>query len=165
MRNSSLSLAALIIGFVIAVLWPDAPPVLAAADGEKTYKKCQACHSLDAGRHRMGPSLFGIFGAKAGAVDGYAYSLAMENSGIVWDAESLDAFLANPRKMLSGTRMFFPGLRREEDRKAVIAYLKQQGDANEQSREIAVAAPPGSFNDPDNPDLYTSDVNFTLTTA
>lgn len=165
MRNSSLSLAALIIGFVIAVLWPDAPPVFAAADGEKTYKKCQACHSLDAGRHRMGPSLFGIFGAKAGAVDGYAYSLAMENSGIVWDAESLDAFLANPRKMLSGTRMFFPGLRREEDRKAVIAYLKQQGDANEQSREIAVAAPPGSFNDPDNPDLYTSDVNFTLTTA
>ena len=166
MRKSSLLLATLAIGLAIAGLSLATPPVLAdtAADGEKTYKKCQACHSLDVGRHRAGPSLSGVFGAKAGAADGYAFSAAMENSGIVWDEESLDAFLANPREMLPGTRMFFPGIRREEDRKAVIAYLRQESDASGQSREMVVPSLAGSGSDLDNPDLYTSDVNFTLRT-
>lgn len=129
------------------------PSVLAdaATDGEKTYKKCQACHSLDAGRHQVGPSLWGVFGAKAGSADGYAYSATMENSGIVWDEESLDAFLVNPPQMLPGAWMLFPGLRREEDRKAIIAYLKQESDANGQSRETIAAAPAGSGSDLDNP--------------
>ena len=167
MRNPSHSITTLAFGFALAAFLLVSSPVSADAadDGKKVYKKCQACHSLDAGRHRAGPSLSGVFGAKAGVADGYSYSPAMENSGIVWNAKNLDAFLANPREILSGTRMFFPGLRTEADRKAIIAYLKQASAANGQPRETLVAPPPGSSGALDNPDLYTSNVNFTLRTA
>lgn len=167
MNISRASFAALASGIVIAVVMLVSLPASAdtAAKGEKVYKKCQACHSLDAGRHRMGPSLSGVFGAKAGMADGYGYSPAMENSGIVWDENNLDAFLENPRKMLSGSRMFFPGLRSEEDRAAVIAYLKQEGSADGGPRDLVVAAVPGTDDNLENPDLYTSDIKFTLSTA
>lgn len=92
------------IGLAILVLLLASAPVVAdtAADGERVFKKCQACHSLDAGRHRAGPSLAGVFRAGAGSVDGYSYSPAMEDSGIIWDEENLDKFLASPREMMPG---------------------------------------------------------------
>ena len=157
----------LLLGLAVAILSLASSPALAedAADGEKIYKKCQGCHSLDAGRHRAGPSLSGVFKADAGAAPGYAYSPTMENSGLVWDERSLDGFLANPRQSLPGTRMFFPGLSLEADRRAVIAYLKRESAAGAGAREQVVAAPPGSGRDADDPDLYKADVNFTLTTA
>lgn len=95
-----------------------------AAKGEKVYKKCKACHSLEAGKKKVGPSLAGIFGRTAGTTEGFKYSKAMKDSGIVWDDKTLDEFLAKPKKVVPKTRMAFPGLKKEADRADLIAYLK-----------------------------------------
>ncbi len=94
-----------------------------AANGEKVFRKCKACHSLEAGKKKIGPSLAGMFGRKAGMVDGFKYSKAMIESGIVWDETTVDAYLANPKSYIPKNRMAFPGLKKEEDRADVIAYL------------------------------------------
>ena len=161
--------SALAIGLVFVVLslapLPAQAQKIAGADGKTVFKKCQACHSLEAGRHRAGPSLSGVFGSAAGSADGYSYSPTMEASGLIWDEETLNSFLTKPREMLPGTMMFFPGLSVEADRKAIIAFLKQESAAKAQPREPVVAPPPESSRDPKNPDLYTTDVSFTLKTA
>ena len=72
----------------------------------------------------MGPELTGVFGRTAGTMDGFNYSPAMANSGIVWDAETLDAYLANPRTNIPGNRMSFAGIRDEAQRAAVIEWLE-----------------------------------------
>jgi cytochrome c len=96
-----------------------------AANGEKVFKKCKACHSLEAGKNKVGPSLAGIVGAKAGSVEGYKYSKAMAGSDVVWDDANLDAYLTKPKDFMKGTKMSFAGLKKEEDRADVIEYLKQ----------------------------------------
>jgi cytochrome c len=102
-------------------------PAGAQDAGEKVFKRsCGACHTVDAGKNKIGPSLHGIVGRKAGSVDDYKYSDANKNSGVTWDEATLDAYLENPRKEMPGTKMVFPGLKKPEDRKAVIAYLEQQ---------------------------------------
>ena len=95
-----------------------------AAKGEKVYKKCKACHSLEAGKNKVGPSLAGIVGRDAGTVEGYKYSKAMLESGVVWDEASLDAYLKKPKDFIKGTKMAFPGLKKDEQRADVIAYLQ-----------------------------------------
>lgn len=95
-----------------------------AAAGEKVFRKCKACHATEEGKNKIGPSLHGVVGREAGAVDGYKYSSAMADSGLVWDEETLDAFLEKPKDVISKTKMTFAGLRKEEDRADVIAYLK-----------------------------------------
>jgi len=104
----------------------------AAADGDPAkgkvvFNKCMACHSVQAGVNKIGPSLHGIAGTKAGEVQGYTFSTALKSSGLTWDDATLDKWLTNPRKLVSGTKMIFPGLPKEEDRQDVIAYLKQAG--------------------------------------
>ena len=99
-----------------------------AAKGEKVFKKCAACHVVEEGKNKTGPSLYGIVGRAAGSLEGYKYSKAMAGSGLVWDAETLDAFLTNPKKYLKGTKMAFPGLKKEKDRADVIAYLATFGN-------------------------------------
>ncbi len=96
-----------------------------AAKGEKVYKKCKACHALEAGKKKVGPSLAGIFGRKAGTVEGFKYSKAMVDSGIVWDAETISAYMADPKGYIPKNRMAFPGLKKEADRANLIAYLKE----------------------------------------
>lgn len=97
-----------------------------AALGEKVFKKCKACHVVDQEKHKTGPHLVNVIGRAAGTADGYKkYSKAMKNSGIVWDEETLNGYLEKPKKYLKGTRMAFAGLKKEEDRANVIAYLKQ----------------------------------------
>ena len=96
-----------------------------AAAGEKVFKKCKACHVVDAEKHKTGPHLVNIIGRVAGSADGYKrYSNAMKLSGIVWNEETLDGYLEKPNNYVRGTRMLFVGLRKEEDRANVIAYLK-----------------------------------------
>ncbi len=96
------------------------------AAGEQVWRQCQACHVLDAEQNRVGPHLVGIFGRAAGAVDGFNYSDAMANSGIVWDDETIAAYLADPRGYVEGNRMAFAGLRQEQQILDVIAYMKSK---------------------------------------
>ena len=93
-----------------------------AADGKKIFKRCTSCHSLT--KNKMGPSLGNIFGKKAGSVKGYRYSKAMRNSDIIWTDCTLDQFLIKPRKYIKGTKMRFSGIRKKDQREAVIKYLK-----------------------------------------
>ena len=105
-----------------------AAPSLAAGDaaaGEKVFRKCKACHVVNKEQNRVGPHLVGIFGREAGAVDGFRYSKAMAESGIVWDEETIGAYLQDPKGYIKGNRMAFAGLKKEEDVVNVIAYLKE----------------------------------------
>jgi cytochrome c len=96
------------------------------AAGERVFRQCQACHVLDAEQNRVGPHLVGIIGREAGAVDGFNYSPQMANSGIVWDEETIAAYLANPRDYIPGNRMVFAGLRQEQQIADIIAYIKSK---------------------------------------
>ena len=107
-----------------------------AAAGRVVFRKCQACHSLEPGKHLLGPSLAGIIGRKAGSEAGYNYSPAMTQAGIVWDTKTLDAYLADP-KTIPGNKMPFPGLKTDHDRKDVITFLASAGG----SAQTSPAAP------------------------
>ena len=97
-----------------------------AAKGKKVFNKCKACHSLEEGKKKVGPSLHGIIGAEAGKMEGYKYSKAMLESGVVWTDENLDAYLTKPKEFMPGNKMVFVGLKKPEQRADVIAYLKQE---------------------------------------
>lgn len=104
-----------------------AAPAFAAGDvaaGKKVFRKCAVCHDTRPGKHKIGPSLFGVVGRKSGTVKGYRFSPAMKSANIVWTDENLHKYLENPRKMVKGTRMAFVGLRTKKERDDVIAYLK-----------------------------------------
>jgi len=95
--------------------------------GEKVFKKCKACHQVGEGaKHRTGPILNGVVGRAIGAAEDFKYSKAFDEAaaaGQVWDNDTLAAFLADPRGSMKGTKMSFAGLKKEDDQKAVIAYL------------------------------------------
>ena len=94
-------------------------------NGKKVFRKCSACHSLQEGKNKIGPSLYNLLGRKAGSVDGYKYSKAMKNSDVVWDEESLDKFLTKPRKFIPKTKMSFRGIKKKSLRDALISFFKQ----------------------------------------
>lgn len=118
-----------VIGFS-AVLGALAAPALADGDpaqGEKVFNKCKACHSLEEGKNKVGPSLHGVIGRQAAAVDGFKYSKAMQDSGLTWDEDTLEKYLANPRGVVPGTRMAFAGLKKDDEIEDVLAYIKANG--------------------------------------
>lgn len=95
--------------------------------GATLFKKCRTCHTLGQGEpHRVGPNLHGLFGSKAATKEGFAYSKAMIASEIVWTEETLDPYIENPMKSLPGGKMVFAGMRKAEDRDALIEYLKKE---------------------------------------
>ena len=99
-----------------------------AAAGEVKYRVCRICHQIGEGaRNFVGPVLNGVVDRKAGAVAGYNYSDANKNSGLVWDEATLTKYLRNPREVVPGGKMAFPGMTNEDDIANVIAYLKQFG--------------------------------------
>ena len=115
--SSALAVACLLLGGGAAQAEGD------PAKGEQIYHRCQGCHSIE--RNRVGPMHKGLFGRPAGSVPGFAYSEAMKNSGIVWNEETLDRYLENPRQMVPGTRMTYAGIKDAQERADLIAYLKQ----------------------------------------
>ncbi len=100
-----------------------------AKKGKKVFRKCVACHSITKGaRHKVGPNLFGIFGRSSGKAPRYTYSKAMKSENLIWDEETLHAFVKNPKKVVKKTKMSFAGLRNDGQRADLIAYLKTQSD-------------------------------------
>lgn len=122
-----------LFGFAVLI----APPVTAdeigdAEAGAAVYRKCKSCHQIgpDA-KDRIGPQLNGIFGRQAAAIEGFKYSKSMERAGVdglVWNLETLDAYIENPRALVSKTRMSFKGLEDEEDRANLLAFLRTFSD-------------------------------------
>ena len=96
-----------------------------AARGEARFKDCAACHRLDAGANEVGPSLHGIFSRKAGELADFRYSPAMKRSGVIWTAETLDKYLADPQVFIPANRMPYAGLSNASDRADLIAYLQK----------------------------------------
>lgn len=95
--------------------------------GAQLYKRCQSCHTLEQdGRHKVGPNMWALYGSTAGTKEGFAYSKAMSESGVIWNDETLSAYIENPRQYMPGNRMSYAGLRKAEDREAVLAYIKSE---------------------------------------
>ena len=91
--------------------------------GKLVFEKCHTCHSARIGVNKIGPSLWGVLGRRSATVPDFMYSEALRAADKVWDAGSLDVYLADPRHVLNGTRMMFKGLDDPRDRADVIAYL------------------------------------------
>jgi cytochrome c2 len=96
-----------------------------AKNGEQIFNQCKPCHSLEAGKNGIGPTLHGLLGRKAGTVPGYSYSPAMQSSEIVWNEDSLAKFLADPSAVVPGTKMVYAGIKNEAQRDDLIAYLRE----------------------------------------
>ena len=99
------------------------------AHGEKVFKKCSACHSIEAGGgNKIGPALYNVVGRKIAAVEDYKYSKALVEYQKNWSFEELNGFLIKPQKWIKGTKMAYAGLRKEKDRASVILYLNKYSD-------------------------------------
>jgi cytochrome c len=129
--GKALSVFAL-IGLIVGVSWSAAEEDPAAAcdleSGRRTYMKCLPCHSSEkGGPHVVGPNLYGIIGRKAGSVPDYKYSGPFRTLEFTWERANLDLYLQDPARFVGGNWMSFTGLKRLEDREAVICYLEGSG--------------------------------------
>ncbi|HEX6979530.1 MAG TPA: cytochrome c family protein [Alphaproteobacteria bacterium] len=96
-----------------------------AQQGAAIFKRqCGACHTVEPGKNRVGPSLADVYGRKSGSVQGFNYSPAMKKADVVWNEENLSKYLADPKGFIPDNRMAFAGLKKEDDREAVIEYLE-----------------------------------------
>ncbi|WP_246148676.1 c-type cytochrome [Skermanella pratensis] len=94
--------------------------------GKRVFNQCRACHVVDQETNRVGPHLVGLFGRKAGSVEGFRYSEAIQNADITWDEESLSNYLKDPKGFIPGNKMAFAGIRKDDDLNNLIAYLKAE---------------------------------------
>jgi cytochrome c len=131
--------------------WGTVLPVADLAAGEAAFARCQACHTITAGgANGIGPALYGVVGRGVGVHPGFAFSEAMvahRAEAPVWDYDALDAFITSPQRAVSGTKMSFAGLRDEQTRINLIAYIRAQGSggfaipAPDPARQPGAAAP------------------------
>jgi cytochrome c len=94
-----------------------------AARGEKLFGECAPCHSLEKNKETVGPSLYGVFGRKAASSTDFRYSPALKRSGVAWDEQTMDKYLADPQRFVPGNRMPFGGIVDAGARADLIAYL------------------------------------------
>lgn len=124
---TKVALAILVLAGVNAGTVAGAQAAGDVASGEKIFNKCKTCHTLEAGKNKIGPSLQGVLGRTAGTAANFNYSEAMKNAGaggLVWSEETLDKYLTAPKELVPGNKMPFPGLPKPDERADVIAYLK-----------------------------------------
>jgi cytochrome c len=119
--------ALLVLASAVGVFAAAPPPN--AARGEAIYARCAACHAL--AYNRVGPKHCGLFGRESGSVPGFDYSSAMKSAHIVWNAQTLDRFLASPLRTVPGTAMTYDGVPDPGERADLIAYLQQAGRSPE----------------------------------
>ncbi len=99
------------------------------SDGEKTFKKCAACHSVNkGGANKIGPALYNVIGRKAGSLTDYKYSKGMVAYAKEWSPQEMDGFLENPKGWVKGTKMAYAGIKNSKERAALILFLNQNGD-------------------------------------
>jgi cytochrome c len=126
MNRTSLTLS-FVIGLLATAAFADAALAGDPANGEKVFRKCKACHAVgDGAENRIGPVLTGVVGRPIASAPGFEYSDALKalaSANGAWTPEMLDAFLTKPGDVAKGTKMAFAGLRKEEERADVIAYL------------------------------------------
>ena len=96
-----------------------------AKRGQKVFENCRACHAADGAANEVGPGLRGIFGRKAGEHEDFRYSPAMKRSGITWTPQTMDAFIADPQKLVPANRMPYDGIPNARDRADLIAWMLQ----------------------------------------
>jgi cytochrome c2 len=117
-------------------------PVLAGGDAEKGMQvfnsQCRACHSLEADKNGVGPTLHGVFGRKAGSLPGYNYSAAIKKSDVMWNDDTLKQFLSDPHTFIPGDKMAFAGIKNQSQLDDLIAYLK---DASRGSASLEKGSP------------------------
>ena len=107
-----------------------------AAAGEKVFAACRACHQVgETAKNAVGPHLNGLFGRKAGTVEGYNYSPANKNSGLTWDEATFREYIKDPRAKVPGTKMVYAGLKDEQRITDLVAYLKQFDAAGKKAAE------------------------------
>ena len=93
--------------------------------GEKLFEECRACHAIERGAQGVGPSLHGVFGRSAGAVEEFRYSPALRKSGITWTAQTIDAYITDPQKAIPANRMPYAGMPDAKDREDLMEYLQK----------------------------------------
>ncbi|MEP7007182.1 MAG: c-type cytochrome [Sphingomonas bacterium] len=114
-----------LLGFVASTASAGAPaPAGDAVKGKAVFARCAICHDLKPGVPKMGPSLYGVFGRKAGTVAGFNYSPAMKSAKITWSPTTLDSYVTSPTRLIPGNKMAFAGLTAPADRANLIAYLQ-----------------------------------------
>ncbi len=122
-HRTVMAITAIVMGFAGTDFASAAPE-----DGSRAFRACVACHSLEPDQHLTGPSLAGLYGRKAGTIDGFTrYSSALKNADVVWNDENLDTWLANPQALIPGNLMSFPGIKEKQVRADLIAFLKEVG--------------------------------------
>ena len=122
--------------FLVIAIAFFAPSALAqdAASGEKIFAQCRACHQIgETAKNVVGPHLNGLFGRKAGTVEGYNYSAANKKSGIMWDEATFSDYIKDPKAKIPGTKMIYPGLKDEKRIQDLIAFLKGFNEAGKKS--------------------------------
>ena len=123
LKTLSLGIATLAIAFAAAAGTAEAGDV---KKGKKVFKKCKACHDMKPGKNKVGPSLHGVVGRAAGAVEKFKYSKAMKASGLTWDKATITAYLKDPKGFVPKNKMAFKGLKKDADIENVIAYIEDK---------------------------------------